>query len=126
MFEQLGTIHPLLPPAVGLAVLLGAGAGCSGINPEEEDCGVCECTLDGSRPICLQGADPGSVACNEACSPSKNTRSTIRDTQCSQVPGCPQFGSTNSAPTASPYGIAALLIALGGFGAWRLRKRAAA
>ena len=32
---------------------------------------------------------------------------------------------TQPAPTASPYGIAALLIALGGFGAWRLRKRAA-
>ena len=31
-----------------------------------------------------------------------------------------------AAPTASPYGIAALLLALGGFGAWRLSRRAAA
>jgi hypothetical protein len=40
--------------------------------------------------------------------------------RCDGVPRFPQ--DPQPAPTASPYGIAALLIALGGFGAWRLRE----
>ena len=108
---------------LGLVVVLGAGAAKAGGSPDE-DCFVCECTDDGTRPLCVQGEGFPSFRCEGTCKPSSFKIRQLSDQQCTQVPGCPQFNS-RSAPTASPYGIAALLIALGGFGAWRLRKRAA-
>ena len=110
----------LIALCVGLVVVLGAGAADAGVN--DSICVACECK-DGRFARCEQG--DSDFDCQEACGGEHKTVHEIEDTLCTQVPGCPQFNN-RSAPTASPYGIAALLVALGGFGAWRLRKRATA
>ena len=93
-----------------------------------EPCQV-ECGMAPIPPICAPDVDlqaccrdlPCAINCPErplGCS----TVQCVCEPEgcCFEV--CP--GDRQPAPTASSYGIAALLIALGGFGAWRLSRRA--
>jgi hypothetical protein len=81
-----------------------------GIPSRVDDCSEgLGCFLDTSNPTVVLCTDPPTTA--EASLGFIQRACACRD--------------TTPAPTTSPYGIAALLIALAGFGAWRLRKRTA-
>lgn len=105
---------------LGLVLVLGAGASWAGIS--EGDCGVCECLDDGSRPFCVQDMGFPPADCDEACGSANVNLFSASATQCSDVPGCPQFLAKLRVPTVSPYGMTALLVALGGIGIWRVRR----
>ena len=124
----------LIALCMGLGVMTGAvHAANAGLVGGE--CCICRCVAatgddddDEDAELefaaCLQipdrGGDP-SAACDTICGEREF------DLECSFEPTpCFTFSSacaSTRAPAASPYGIAAVLIALGGFGAWRLRKR---
>ncbi len=115
-----------------MVLVLGAGAVSAGIP--ESLCCRCFCGADG--PVfCISGpADSGDVEdmCRAACGDSADLKCLESPEttagggvgggggRCDIFPDCdgvPRQFNNRTAPTASPYGIAALLIALGGFGA---------
>lgn len=126
----------LIALCVGVVLMMGmvraANAGIVG-----GECCICRCVaatgddddddLELEFAACLQipdrGGDP-SAACDAICGEREF------DLECSFEPTpCFTFSSacaSTRAPAASPYGIAALLLALGVFGAWRLGKRTTA
>ena len=140
----------LIALCVGLVLVQGAVSAAQA-GQAATTCCICNCTQRG-RVACSQGSDDALKFCSQTCATygeNPINHACNSNTECSTVvPTCPTSeagfcsdladnddnGLTDSedpacnpaAPTASPYGIAALLIALGGFGAWRLRKRATA
>jgi hypothetical protein len=135
---------------VGLAMVLG-GAGAAHAR-EASECCQCSCE-DLGLIACIKGAG-GTLACEQTCEALNGGKPSpicaMGDPDCSIVAPCPRLetgifcddgldndidGLTDSfdadcgrasAPAASRYSIAALLIVLAGFGVWRLRKQGSA
>jgi hypothetical protein len=112
---------------VGLMTVLGAGVAGAGIL--EGNC--CRCICNSAAAFCVEGPVDEELTeqrCENACAGlGGGVRIEFKcvPDACSAFtdPSCP--GAEKGAPVATPLGLAALLIALGAFGAWRLRKRAA-
>lgn len=128
--------------AVGVAVILGTAAAATAAGLFDGSCCICRCfpALDlhlavpqGPQPelefaACLQVSELRSdpvAFCDAICGDREF------DLECSREPvSCaafsPQCAVTAAAPSLSPYGIAGLLVVLGGVGVYQIRKRVAA
>ena len=115
----------LVAICVGLVVVLGAGVANAGPDITPGACCKCSCgdPMSGLELVaCFQAEGDVVAQCQEICgeAPDWGFECTEKPVSCSDDPQC--AAPATSAPAASPYGIAALLALLAGFGAYRLRK----